>query len=575
MSAPAPGHQHRHGYRRAPEPVSGRRLLAWAAVLAAAGAGLWRLSRSSPPQIAALAVEAEDAAAVCQAPACRLGDFWDRAAAAGVSAVVLRECPLKELALRGEVLHVTREEFDKWQALGIVSPGATLKPDTIWVKDPQVLAQVLEAVERQGVSVSTASSAGYVLVQFPDGYAAASESLGAYDAETLASLDGHSLAKIFSESQGLALKPVGLRWQADGRLAGYAGLPGDWTLMPRLLDASCARAVLLRAAFSDPARLLVLRLSPQDGVDGAIERLRQARAALVAAGLTPGLPARAPSRPRPAAPAWLLAAALWSLGLVGPLLAARAGLSALKAARAQAAARWPVASPVLQLAAGLACETAAAAAMGLAARACLESLGFPGPSPAWVRFSVVAPVIVGLLTLYTIDLAQWAVVLAKPLSRGQALAAAALTAAGALVLDPRSIVISAGLWPALRQLESFAGPLWWLPWRWRETLIGVPCLLYAMFLIDWRLDCPDCASLSGGTLNDARTWFLPGLLAPVGVAAAVARRGTPLALTLEQTAAALAIGSVLGAFLIVARMRRAHRAAVAPRPEGQACDAVN
>lgn len=516
-----------------------------------------------------MALESEDASALCPAPSCSLADFWDRARAVGVSAAVLRETPIGVLADRGEALYITRQEFEKWKALGLVAPGAVLKPDTLWIKDPGVLTQVLDAVGRRGVAVSTSATAGYQLVQFPEGYASVEDSLGVYDSEAMAALQGRRLAVVYAGA-GAAEAPgdpsgtlIGLTWGADGQVTGQAGSPGQFPLRARSVAVDAPEAELMRAAWSYPQRLLVVRLEPALGREANFDLLRERLRALARRGPQAPLPAQAPpGAPAPGpVPAAALACALWLIAALGGLLSARVGLAALKRSRGFAQRRLPPASPVLELLIGAAAALAAAHLFGCAARACLDALGRPVAPQSWTRLATACPIFVGVLTLYAIDPHDLARRVRRPVTWRQVFWAAGLVAAAALILEPRRLIEAAGAAPLLARLEDASPSLWWGAWRWREALVGFPCLLYSMSLIEWRLECPDCSSLPKGPFGDPRTWFLPGLLAPAGVLEAAARGGPPLTMAFWHSCAAGALGCALGAALIGWGQRRGHEGA--------------
>lgn len=528
-------------------------------------------SFAEPPRLMSVALEADDAAALCQPPACKLGDFWDRAKAMGVSAVVLREKPLRRLAERGEVLHVPREEFEKWRALGLVAPGAVLQPDTLWVKDPRVVEQVLEAVTRRGVAVSTSSQGAYVLVQFPEGYASVEDALGVYETSALEPLEGKGLLPVFvgRDEVDTPLGPVALRWRADGTPAGYAGAeplsPADAMLRARSVSVQAPRAAFLRAAWGHPRRLLVVRLSVSLGRERSFELLRARLRELAERGPDATLPRTPPPPFEPAPWAWAARAGLWAIALLGGLLSARLGLLALKASRRRARRAAPLASPVLQLVCGLAAAVVVAQGFGWLARFCLDGLGRAIAPEGWARAVTLAPIVIGLLTLYRIDPEAWSRRLARPLTGRRALELMAAALALALVLQPRAILGAAGLLPWLHHLEDLAP--WWAGLRWREALVGFPCLLHALFLVDWRLECPDCESLPPGPSGDPRTWFIPGLLGPAGVVVAAARGGETGWMSFSHSAAAAAAGALIGAAVIarrVAYVRHAHHQAEGP-----------
>ena len=171
-----------------------------------------------------------------------------------------------------------------------------------------------------------------------------------------------------------------------------------------------------------------------------------------------------------------------------------------------------------------------------------------------VAYAVLRPT-GGALTLYTVDLELWTKTLERPATYAALLKIVFAVVITILVLAPRWSLQQMGLAHHVPGLDPAFPAAWWLPWRWRETLIGFPLLVYAMFLIDWRLDCPDCASLPQTAANDPRGWFLVGLLAPIGIVTSVGQGAVPARLALAQTAVTLLSGALLGAAAIVLRLR--------------------
>jgi hypothetical protein len=244
-------------------------------------------------------------------------------------------------------------------------------------------------------------------------------------------------------------------------------------------------------------------------------------------------------------------------GVFGPLLAARAGLVALKRARVLALSRAPILSPVAQVAAGLAAAGIAAAFVGLAARACFASLGVLRPLAPWARATLILPLAVAMLTLYTIDLEEWSRRFASTVRWGQLIGLGAAAAAALLLIEPRRLFFAAHLQGVFALLQRPELPWWW-DWRWREALVGWPCLMQSFFLINWRMDCPDCASLDEHPLKDPRTWFLLGLLAPIGVVVSVGLQQAPRDAALAQTAWSALAGCLLGVAGVAWRLRGLH-----------------
>ncbi len=170
-----------------------RRDLLWALLALAAVAGLSSLALDADTRgrTTLVALDADDAIAVCRRSGYALSDFWDRAKAIGASAVVMREKPVSYLADRGDVLIFTRQELEKWRATGLLAPGSPLKADSLWTRDAAVFAQIAASAERRGLSFSSGSAGGFFMGEFREGL---DPSLPAgLDPEALASLNGRGL----------------------------------------------------------------------------------------------------------------------------------------------------------------------------------------------------------------------------------------------------------------------------------------------------------------------------------------------------------------------------------------------
>lgn len=518
------------------------------AVFAAAAAFLVSRDDSDARRVVVPALESEQAAALAAQSGLPLQDFWARAKALGIAAAVHRPQSLDDAVRRGEILRFDRAELERWKAAGLLPPSTTLKPDTFWTKDARLFEQLLQALASQGVTPTTGTLAGFKVLQIPEG--TRELSLRGYDPARVAAAEG--------------LLPV---------YAGASGVPGGdaspLALEPASWRAGQPRGALLRRALGRPRRLLILRLEPSLGLEGNFTELRAALRELEARGAAPAGAPRPPETPDADAGRAASAVGAWLLGVLGPLFAARGGLLVLRRARRSVLARWPVASPVAQLAAGLLSTAAFATAAGLVVHALAARGAAPLPR-RWAEAALVGPLVIAALTLYTIDLEAWAKALRRPATYAGLLKLGALALGASLLLAPRWLLHRAQFWDALSALGGGASWAWWWPWRWREILLGVPALIQALFLINWRLECPDCASLPVAPRNDPRHWFLVGLLAPIGIVVAVGQGAAPLALALPQTAWTLVFGGVLGTLGVAARVRAAHAAHAAEPPHAPA-----
>jgi len=537
------------------------------ALVAAAALAVVARDDSDSRRVVLPAIDSDEAVALCAASSVKLEDFWARAKAIGVAAAIVRPQPLEDAVERGEILHFTRAEVERWKAVGLLPPNAPLRPDSFWTKDARLYDALLQAMSSQGVSPTTGTLAGFRFIVAPEGRDIA---LRGYDPVRVAALGG--VVPIYADDS----EPVSraqLRWEASGVVGRAVNDGGPDQLGPDGLTLEAAtwtlggsKALLLRRALSTPRRLLVLRLDPRGGVDGSLDAVRSALREIEARGASVFLPgAQPPALPDPGWRKALCLAAAWILGIFGPLLGARGGLVLLRRLRQVALEKHPALSPVLQLLGGLAATAAFAALAGALVHAFT-----PREAPldsAWWLAALAGPIAVALLTLYTIDLEAWGKALRRPATYAALLRLLAIAAAAALLLAPRATLQALGLGGWSRVSPNLA-ELWWWPWRWRETLVGFPCLLQAMFLVNWRLDCPDCTSLPPKPVNDPRGWFLLGLLAPIGIVQAVGRGGVPESAALLHTIATFLVGAGIGAVLIAWRLRITHEHHHTASPSG-------
>lgn len=493
------------------------------ALLAASAAAVW--ATRAPAERAILpSVEADAFAALTGRAPASTPELWERLKAMGVAAVVLREETAGELAARGEVLHFSRAEVEKWRALGLVAPGGGPAPDSLWAKDAKVMSRLSGALAARGIDASTVtvSAGGGRSLDLPPGVDLARIPAG-FDPETVAVVSAAGLIPVAASTSP------------------WVSVAGQ-KLWVRTLPVSARRPALLRAANGRAMRLLVLRPTPAAGLDENLERLREALKVVKSADLPGVIPAAAPrdesTRAERAARTFLF----FLIGVLGPLLAARAGLGAERAVRGWSSARVPLAAPVPETLAGLAAALAAASAAGLLACAVLAPERREELSRAWTLWTLSAPMIVGAAALFSPEgphaRSRWN----APLRLRDFVTAVVLIAALFGLMAPRAALRAAGMWESVDRLSAAADALWWWPWRWREILIGTPSLAVALILIGRREAGAEAPKL----LGDPRGWLTLGLLAPAGAVAAIGAGGVPPALALAHGAAACAIGAALG-----------------------------
>lgn len=512
-----------------------------AALGLALAAWVWT-SRAVEERVVLVAVDADAFAALAGRTAAGAPELWERLKAMGVAAAVLREESVADLAARGDALHFPRAEVEKWRALGLVSPAAGPKPDSLTAKDAKAFARLTAALSARGVDYSTAAASGARALELPAGVDLSRVPAG-FDPEAVAAVSSAGLIPIAASTS--AVVPV-----AGQRL---------WV---RTLTTSARSPEVRRAARGRARRLLVFRPASGLALEGNLERLRAALKTVKETGEPLVLPAATPETEDRARAARV--SLFWLVGLLGPLLAARAGLQCQRAVRTLVLQRMPIAAPVPETVAGLLATWVAASAAGLLASALLPVAAREPLARAWTLWTLTAPLAVGAAALFSEGpslAARW-----RAAVRWRDLATAALLALGlACLLTPRASLTAAGVWESVDRLSGAADVLWWWPWRWREILIGVPSLVLAFLLLDARE--PGCETCGPKLLGDPRGWLALGLLAPAGAVAAVGAGGEPPLLAAAHGGAAFLLGGAIG-FALAGLRARVETWAQRPTPTG-------
>ncbi|NNN06755.1 MAG: hypothetical protein HKL90_12720 [Elusimicrobia bacterium] len=507
---------------RGAEPGRGLLFLLLAAALAAALTSRGRIEERA----AIAAVDVEPFARLAGRPAAADAELWERLKAMGVGAAVLREETLADLAARGDVAYFPRAEVGRWRAAGLLPLSSTLRGGTLWARDAQSQTRAAEALAAAGVDASTAPATSGALLRLPPG-ADLSLLPAGFDPPTVAALSAAGLLPV-AASSGPAVAIAGRRM---------------WT---RTLPVDASRGEIARAAFGRPLRLIVFRARPELGFEGNLDALRVSVRTLRALNLPEDLPEPSVAPEESSARTRARLALVWIIGLIGPLLAARAGLHASRFLRHPTRAVLPQASPVPQALGGLAAAWACAALAGLAVAGLAPEGWRDGGARAWTLWTWCAPLAVAGATLLAAAAPArrgWA----APVRRRDLAALGAFALAAVLLAAPRATLRASSLWESFDRLSAAAGALWWWPWRWREALVGAPALALAYALIEER----DSAAPSERPVLLAvpRAWLLLGLLAPAGLIAAVGGGGEPVGAALAHGAVAQALGALLGAVL--------------------------
>ncbi len=500
------------------------RLPPWAVAAAGAGVAVAAGYGAGWEALApAAALSAREVRSVCSREGYSERDFWERARAAGVSAAVVEEESFAELGVRGEIVSFTRAEIERLRALGLLPSGAAVKPEAHWLPKGENFSRILQAAGRAGVKVSTASVAGLRMVEFSEGY----------------------------DPSGLPLGlPPGLaaRLAAGGiRPLSAFGLSQSRERV-RVLAAGASPAAQMRAARSGPGGILRLGIDSGSGVEETLAVLRSRLRQLRAAGAL-GTQAQE-AAVAPAGTGWRWPALAWLAGFLGPLVCVRAALQTLRRTLSWVPRSLPAASPVLEIAAGVAACAAAGAAFGLIQRLAFVSVPALLPENPWTAAALGPPLALAAAALYGPQWAELSKLMKRSVTVGDLLGALGLAALAAALLSPEEV-------PGWRTLRAGAGPwldehmTWWVRWRWREALVGYPCLVYSLALLQVKWRCSDCEeSKTGWASGDTRGWLLAGMAAPVAVMCAFANAGLPAAEAAWQSACAAFFGGALGGVLV-------------------------
>lgn len=505
---------------------SARRIAALLLVAAAAAAAL-----SAPGRVvdraALAAIDAEEFARLDGKAPAAAGVLWERLRAMGIGASFLREETLGDLAARGEVAYFARADVARWRAAGILPASSPLQGGALWARDPRALARAAEAFAVAGIDASSGTLAGTLAAEPPPG------------------VDWTTLPAGFDPAAVSALSSAGFLPVAAST-SPVVSVAGQrvWT---RTLRVDAKPGEVRRAALGRPLRLVVFRARPGLGLEENLDLLRSCLRVLREAEPAATLPAARPASSDDDSRRLARLALVWLVGLAGPLLAARAGLSAARAMREPTKALAPLAAPVPQALAGLTAAWAAAALAGLAVVGVAPDGWRDGSQRAWTLWTWCAPLAVAGAALFASSAPSRRAWIA-PVRRRDLAALGVLALAAALLAAPRAALRASALWESFDRLSA-AGVLWWWPWRWREALVGAPALTLAFALIEERDAAGDAPGHAPVLLAEPHVWLLFGLLAPAGLLAAVGGGGEPLGAALAHGAAAQALGALLGGAL--------------------------
>lgn len=529
---------------------------------------LWR-GASSRSRTVILALRGEEVRRLALRSGYPLQDLWERIRVIGVRAIVLNSENAQSLWERGEVLHFTGARALEWPW---ADPASATRGNTLWMHDRALLQRLQTSAARKKLAVNSGSSGGLLFLRLPDGLDLRDLPAG-IDPEAYRWAKASGLALAFSpdEADPLVASDIGGRaiyladptsddfdpilqiakhrkvrvaWEDGARLlepniSGISGAPG---MLSESFTAEDIPGQLWRAIWGRGARLLIVPMPSESGIESDLGRLRRiagqlrkADFALDFTGAMETLPAWGASEKARCLLAFLLAA-------IAPMLAVRQGLAALRCVSCKTL--WPQAYPVPELALGILRTFGVAALSGVA---CYALLNFPfwklGPWRVyWDIWSFGIPLELSVLALYLEDLKNWRKLLDRTVTLRDLLRMMAWVLVVVLLAHPPHFPV-----------HGLPEGLWWLPFRWKEVLVGVPCLLMAFRIHLHRLESkqPQPASKKHAeTEADPRHWLLFGLLAPIGTLHAFGVALMPPEMLLVQTIEVFAIGSALGVLLI-------------------------
>lgn len=317
-----------------------------------------------------------------------------------------------------------------------------------------------------------------------------------------------------------------------------------WT---RSLSVDAAPGELRRAALAHPRRLLIFSPQPEIGLEPNLDALRTELKVLRAMKISPLIPAPARTREAGNFERALRLIFVWLVAVAGPLFAVRAALLASREVGERACA-WgipAIAAPVPQVIAGLFAAWIVSSIAGLDAAA-LAPEGFrDGAERAWSLWTWWAPPAFAAGFLFP---PHSAVARRLGMPRAVHLVTPAMLFLAALALvAPRAALRIPPLWDLIDR--AFASRLaWWWPWRWREILVGAPCLAAALAIIESK-KTEAGAHRNSSPAADPRLWILFGMLGPSGQIAALGGGGAPILETLREGALAFGVGAALSVLL--------------------------
>ncbi|MFH2204255.1 MAG: hypothetical protein ABIJ96_14140 [Elusimicrobiota bacterium] len=563
----------------------------WRRALAAALASftIWTLWLGRGAPTCAVIVDARELGELC-APVCAETGVLERLHTMGAAGVLLHPQSLESRIRAGDILRYTEQEISKLRATQVASAGAPLEPGALWIRDDAMLARVQDAAAAHRLPMTLRTFADQKVAVLAPGKAGKNFSVG-YDPLLAASVRRHGLKTVclvrsmpelrLAEGRAAAALlapgfaaeagvPAGINIVAFANAGpGSAGplgsarravraefLAAAGTAAARLAAAGEARVAdglgaFLREASRRGNALVVARLDMDRSLEDNLAALRGLLKELRRNGYAPRLEGgllTASGGGRAAAA--VRSSAGFCLTVLGPLLAMRWGIGVLRGM--QEAGRLPEASPFREVLAAAGTAAAAAAGFGAASYACMSFSAWRLGATRfdWLPWAEGLTFVLAALALYDPDPRALSLFFRKKVGRASELRVALPVAAATLLLLSPDWLRDWGPEAWLAGLRYADESLWWAAARWREWLVGYPCLLVGLCLLFSRFAARRHKDLEA---PDPRGWLLLGMFAPTGLAGVLAAAHTPIITLLSHSLQGALAGLPLGLLLLGAR----------------------
>jgi hypothetical protein len=519
---------------------------------------------------------------------------WERLHAMGAFGALHRIEDLGRYMEAGRVMRFSAAEIEKMRATGAARLDAPLSAGTLWLRDKILAERLRRASKAEGLEIKMDRYQDSYVAHLGTEESAHKLSVG-YNPTLVREVAKHGLTPIFSvgsaadlvlavaaaDSSAIMLShryhpaPGGLEalrgllagkksfvlfsegvdGELDGRVRAdfLSRVDGAYGRVGIAGSASAAMGVggFIRQAQGRGRALILARLDVHADLEHNLSALRELLKELRTLGFSPELPAVYSEGGRVGGIAWYLRATLGLLiAILAPMISLRAGISVLR--RMERNGKLPQAAPLREALAATGVTALTAVALGTAGYALLADPTWRLDA-TWLRWGgwlAVPTICLSFLALYAQDPAEWKIFFRKPLAQPSSLRTAVPVVVAMLLLFPPAAVEQWGppAWFALIS-RAWAGG-WWLSDRWRELLVGFPCLLVGLVVFFERL-----RQNNSPIVRDPRAWLLLAMFAPVGVTQWMAQARMPVFALMVQTLQVAIGGAVLGlGFLALHRL---------------------